>query len=147
VDQLPGPLDGSLKWLWARGDKCWSRLSVQAVDRDRRVCKYGSESPFETGQGSESVRQRLYFPRIDMLTLPINCGRPGPNVVSDESPSQRKVSHITTRFVRLDMKRGPYFGVVYPVSHPTCRIKDSNPSDMSLNSSARTHGCSISFVL
>ncbi|KAM6513246.1 hypothetical protein FALCPG4_015696 [Fusarium falciforme] len=50
------------------------------------------------------------------------------------------VSHITTRFVRLDMKRGPYFGVVYPVSHPTCRIKDSNPNDMSLNSSARTHG-------
>ena len=59
----------------------------------------------------------------------------------------RRLSHTTTRFVRLDMKRGPYFGVVYPVSHPTCRIKDSNPNDMSLNSSARTHGCSISFVL
>jgi hypothetical protein len=27
------------------------------------------------------------------------------------------MSHITTTFVRLDMKRGPYFGVVYPVSH------------------------------
>ena len=59
----------------------------------------------------------------------------------------RPLSHITTRFVRLDMKRGPCFGVVYPVSHPTCRIKDSNPNDMSLNSYARTHGCSISFIL
>jgi hypothetical protein len=47
---------------------------------------------------------------------------------------QNLLSHITTRFVRLDMKRGPYFGVVYPVSHPACRIKDSNPNDMSLNS-------------
>jgi hypothetical protein len=46
------------------------------------------------------------------------------------------VSHITTRFVRLDMKRGPYFGVVYPVSHLACRIKHSNPNDMSLNSCA-----------
>ena len=59
----------------------------------------------------------------------------------------RVMSHITARFVRLDMRRGSYFGVVYPVSHLTCRIKDSNPDDMSLNSSARTHGCSISFVL
>lgn len=35
------------------------------------------------------------------------------------------VLHITTRFVRLDMKLGPYFGVMYPGSHLACRIKDS----------------------
>jgi hypothetical protein len=97
------------------------------------------------------------------------------------------------------MKRSPYLGFVYPVSHlacveqtayagvsrarpgsydeqqifqgqklnentqheytdldqwteytyclTACRIKDSSPNDMSLNSCARTHGCSISFVL
>lgn len=35
------------------------------------------------------------------------------------------VPHITTRVVRLDMKLGPYFGVMYPVPHLACRIKDS----------------------
>jgi hypothetical protein len=35
------------------------------------------------------------------------------------------VSHITTSFVRLDMKLGPYIRVMYLVLHLACRIKDS----------------------
>lgn len=35
------------------------------------------------------------------------------------------VSHILTRFVRLDMKLSLYIGVIYPVSYLACCIKDS----------------------
>jgi hypothetical protein len=57
------------------------------------------------------------------------------------------LSHITARFERLDMRRGLYFGVIYPVSYPTYRIKDFNPNDIRLNSSARIYGYLLSFVL
>lgn len=35
------------------------------------------------------------------------------------------VSHITISFVRLDMKLGPYIGVMYLVSYLACHISDS----------------------
>ena len=34
------------------------------------------------------------------------------------------LSHITTSFVRLNTKLGPYIGVMYLVSHLACRSKD-----------------------